>query len=861
MSIIKCKMCGGELSYTADSTVCECEYCGSKQTVPNADNEKKVNLYNRANRLRMNNEFDKASAVYESIVAEFPEEAEAYWGLCLCAYGIEYVDDPATGSKIPTCHRTLPTSIMEDPNFEQACDNADGIARKVYRDEAKSIDRIQRDILSIASKETPYDVFICYKETDESGSRTQDSVLAQEIYHALTAKNMKVFFSRISLEDKLGTQFEPYIYAALSSAKVMLAIGTDFEYYDAVWVKNEWSRFLGMMKTDKSKALIPCFKDIDAYDMPKEFKGLQAQDMAKLGWLQDLIRGVEKLCGKQQTVQSQSMSPQSTSKSSSTVENLMKRANLYLEDGDFDNADAYFEKVLDIDAEYAPAYIGKLCVELELESEDELIFQDPEFEEESMWSKALRFADENQKELYNSYLEQAIKRQDEEWERQEEEERKRQEEKRKRQEEEERKRKEEQERKRQEEEERKRQEEEERKRQEEEERKRQEEEERKQNEKYYALASGALNRGKLQLASFLFTMCADFRDSAVKKEKCIYNYLKQKTAINKELQESLRIECESLQIEIEKYRHSLDNLENETAKSRKEKSDLEAELAQTRGLFSGRKKNELQRQINSVNERILRNEETQQRFNAMLASKGTELERKQTKASKEKEFTEEIPEFRSRVDGHAIYFGTYPQTKSGNDKTPIEWLLLDVQDDKLLLLSRYGLDEQPYDTKYDVAWEKCTLRTWLNETFINNAFSSAEQQCILLTDVDNSQSQSYASWITTTGGNNTQDKVFLLSYAEADKYLDVPRNNSNNTKSRVAPTDYAIAQGAWQSDDYKTEDGLYAGEWRLRSPGDFRGIVAYVDGDGSLKLDSYGRVNCCVRPALWVDLEKFCFDN
>ena len=302
--IIKCKMCGGDLAFEPGSTVCECEYCGSKQTIPSADSEKKTNLFNRANRLRMNSEFDKASAVYEQIVAEFPEEAEAYWGLCLCAYGIEYVDDPATGSKIPTCHRTLPTSIMEDSNFEQACDYADPVARKVYREEAKTIDRIQKDILSIAQSETPYDVFICYKETAEDGSRTEDSVLAQDVYEALTAKGLKVFFSRITLEDKLGTQYEPYIYAALSSAKVMLAFGTTYEYYDAVWVKNEWSRFLGMMKADKRKVLIPCFKGLDAYDMPKEFKGLQAQDMAKLGWMQDLVRGVEKLCGKGGTASS-----------------------------------------------------------------------------------------------------------------------------------------------------------------------------------------------------------------------------------------------------------------------------------------------------------------------------------------------------------------------------------------------------------------------------------------------------------------------------------------------------------------------------------------------------------------------------
>ena len=133
MAAFKCKMCGGDLEITADMTVCECEYCGTKQTVPTADNEKKMTLFSRANRLLRACEFDKAAGVFESIVAEFPEEAEAYWGLVLCKYGIEYVDDPATGKKIPTCHRSGFDSVMDDTNFEQACENADAVARRVYQ--------------------------------------------------------------------------------------------------------------------------------------------------------------------------------------------------------------------------------------------------------------------------------------------------------------------------------------------------------------------------------------------------------------------------------------------------------------------------------------------------------------------------------------------------------------------------------------------------------------------------------------------------------------------------------------------------------------------------------------------------------
>ena len=298
MIVYKCKMCGANLNIEEGASICTCEYCDTTQTVPKADDEKKVSLFSRANRLRINNEFDKAESVYESIVAEFPEEAEAYWGLVLCKYGIEYVDDPATGKKIPTCHRSSFDSVMDDTNFEQACENADANARPIYRAEAKQIEELRKGIIEVSSKEAPYDIFICYKETDENGDRTIDSVIAQDVYDELTKKGYRVFFSRISLEDKLGQEYEPYIFAALNSAKVMLAFGTNYEYYNAVWVKNEWSRFIKLMAKDGKKYLIPCFKDIDAYDMPKEFTKLQAQDMGKIGAIQDLLRGIEKILPK-----------------------------------------------------------------------------------------------------------------------------------------------------------------------------------------------------------------------------------------------------------------------------------------------------------------------------------------------------------------------------------------------------------------------------------------------------------------------------------------------------------------------------------------------------------------------------------
>ena len=376
MAVFKCKMCGGDLPNITEGNVVECEYCGSRQTIPTADNEKKVTLFARANRLRFGCEFDKAAGVYESIVAEFPTEAEAYWGLVLCKYGIEYVDDPKTGKKIPTCHRSSFDSVMEDDNFDQACENADAVARKVYRDEAKQIEELRKRIIEVSGKEEPYDIFICYKETDENGSRTLDSVLAQDIYNALTEKGYRVFFARISLEDKLGQEYEPYIFAALNSAKVMLAVGTDYEYYNAVWVKNEWSRYLALIAAGQKKTLIPCYKNIDAYDMPKEFARLQAQDMGKVGAMQDLLRGIEKIIGgKQEESKPQSagvdvaqivqqvMKQNVSVGGESNAAALLKRGYMALSDGDWEKANEFFDRVLDGDAENAEAYMGKFLAE------------------------------------------------------------------------------------------------------------------------------------------------------------------------------------------------------------------------------------------------------------------------------------------------------------------------------------------------------------------------------------------------------------------------------------------------------------------------------------------------------------------
>ena len=402
MPVFKCKMCGASLEVSENQTIATCDYCGTKQTLPKLNDDLKAQMYDRANHFRRNNDFDKAESIYEQILEKDNTDAEVYWSLVLCRYGVEYVEDPQTHKRIPTVNRTQFTSIFDDEDYKSAIKYADSNQRTLYEQEAKMINDIQKNILAISKNEEPFDVFICYKETDSSGRRTPDSVLANDIYHQLTQEGFKVFFSRITLEDKLGTAYEPYIFAALNSAKVMIVLGTKPEYFNAVWVKNEWSRYLKLVqKSNGKKILIPAYRDMDPYDLPDEFSHLQAQDMSKIGFMQDLIRGIKKIVEEEPQVQNNVLSHSSDN---SQVAPLLKRISLFLEDGEWKNADEYCERVLDIDPENGEAYLYKLMVELEVRKREKLCLCDEPFDESENYKKIIRFGNQELIDEVNGYI-------------------------------------------------------------------------------------------------------------------------------------------------------------------------------------------------------------------------------------------------------------------------------------------------------------------------------------------------------------------------------------------------------------------------------------------------------------------------
>lgn len=1088
--IIKCKMCGGDIDFIPGATYGTCEYCGSTSTIPQAEDENKLNRYNRANHFRRQCEFDKAVAAYEKILEQDDTDAEAHWGAVISRFGIEYVEDPATHQRIPTCHRVQVASILTDEDYLAAVENApDEESRRIYQEEAARIAEIQKGILAISANEKPYDVFICYKETDENGQRTRDSQWAQDVYYGLTEQGLKVFFSRITLEDKLGQQYEPYIFAALNSAKVMVVVGSRPEYCNAVWVKNEWSRYLSLMKHDHKRLLIPCYRDMDPYDLPEELSMLQSQDMSKIGFMQDLLRGIQKV------MQQPTSAPQGVRVETATVEtnapgvtSLLKRAALFLEDGDTASAREYYDRVLDIDPECAEAYMGKVCAETGCRKESDLGALNYCVDMRGDWQKAVRFASAAQKQKYEGYMANVRARVEEHC---------------------------------------------------------HElaidcacavavgrgscakmddalksyrancltkgsestdysaeenaswhlagyqsirntlaqmiadndprdvtegmlkvaaamfgqikgEEERAQQclvlaeqarqKVIYEKASARraaigmpdlMDAADLEALAKQFGQIPGYKDAKRQAEQCLQDAENvRENAYNdavKAMQEAERSSCkwrEAIQMlareglngyrDVEELRKQGEQLYEECrnaeekerkAKERKNKrltvafvlvvliacvvgwfvvtrvipnnkyqravtlrengqyddaiaafaelgdySDAAAQITETKyqqavslreageyesaiAVFASlndyrdaetqieEMKQEKYQQAVTLREngqyddaiavfKALGNysdaktqiEETKYQQAVALRENGkyddaiavfTELENYSDAAT---QITETKYQQANSLNAAALYdeayaiymtlagykdvdkllveddnmvavavavakrdakfavgnyvtFGEYPQTTAGEDMTPIEWLVLARDGNKALLISRYGLDAQKYNTiNTGVTWEKCTLRTWLNNAFYNKAFNSAEQTAILITNVDNSKNQCYSGW-STSGGNNTQDKVFLLSYAEANKYFGVPYGNSSNTKSRVAQTAYAIAHGTWASSSNKTADGTDAGWWWLRSPGNYQDFAAVVDTDGSLRNITVNYVSGSVRPALWVNIE------
>ncbi len=645
-----------------------------------------------------------------------------------------------------------------------------------------------------------------------------------------------------------------------------------------------------MKQSGGKKILIPAYKDMDPYDLPEEFSHLQAQDMSKLGFMQDLIRGIKKLA---QTEASAPTPIRETvvvnTSSNANVAPLLERAFLYLEDGNWESADEYCEKVLDLEPKNARAYLGKLLAELNCYDQASLRDKDEPFDDSDNYEKIMRFGDaalRKQMEDDIASIEERIEQAERE----------------------------------------------------------------KEKVERYEFAINAMNTANTEdafkKAAEQFAAISGFLEADAKKVECqelaeitrkqkIYNnaQTKQKKDTITTLEQAIQLYtsipdwknaneqaliCQSrivaikaeqeysyaeeqrCQALIAEYETQIAELHAQCQHSQQSAMQKELEIVQLQtqrkglGLFDGKRKKEIDVKISLLKselQELIDCTGTQQKdildkryqcaqslknntlytaaivyFNELKGYKDSEeqirncntaiAEQTQNRENESKynyaimlldtgiiieayEALRALNGYKNSAEladsiyrkykieklnhpkvGDCVFFGAYKQLgANAKDLQNIEWIVLDVQDGRALVISKYALECRRYNNhKGIIAWETCTLRSWLNNSFIRVAFSAAEQARIPTVQV---------SADNTYYGNATLDRIFLLSINEVKKYL-----GSYNERS------------------------IRNLKWWLRTPSSSQEYAFLVKEGGGIS-ECYATCDTvAVRPALWIDLTK-----
>ena len=384
---LRCEICGGELQYSADGRSAVCLACGNKYWFKEEKGEALMIALNRAAEKRRRNDFDGAIDEYTVVLKSEPNDADALWGLVLSTYGIEYVEDYRTKKLIPTCRRVLPRkSILENEYYLRALENATPEQSEKYQKQAKVIDKLQRDIERKMDDEEDYDVFISFKSTDDDGNPTADKAIARRIYDELERRGIKTFFSEVTLESRVGEDYEPIIYKALFSCRFFVLVATKEEYIEAPWVKNEWSRFRDRMRDEgMTNCCCPVFKGIKPSMLPSFLRN-QGVDLAKYpggGYEIELADSISLRLGKtkrqteaeeikrqmeeqrraieesQRALEQKLAAAARSGGAVNKVANLIVRAKQEMEARDYKEAAQFFDQALNLDPENAEAWLGK----------------------------------------------------------------------------------------------------------------------------------------------------------------------------------------------------------------------------------------------------------------------------------------------------------------------------------------------------------------------------------------------------------------------------------------------------------------------------------------------------------------------
>ncbi len=717
MTTYKCIKCGNENTYKNTGTVCECGKCKTTMPLPMIQDSKAEGLYSSANDYFRAEEYDKAMGLYEQILREYGEDAALYWMLLLCTYGVHYCRNNDSEEWKPTINRFQPSRVIDNPYYKSAMRLGKKLQNDFFIMEGKELEAIRAKIEEITRKELPVDVFISYKEK-VNNKATYDSDFARTLYNYLKEQGLKVFYAPITLKGKAGESFEPYIYAAIHSAKAMIVLGTKPEYFTSTWIQNEWNRFIPVAKeSNGSKLLIPVYRGMELTELPKDLQEFQGIDMREDYWLRRVKDRINKV-----------MNPLGFNQYP-----LLELVSESLEEGEFEQAAAYCDKLLEmVDAQNAMAYVGKLMADLHLRKLSELSECKEPFDNHRFYKKAYAKGDANVKATLESIISRINERN--EYNRQkaiyDEADALMKEE---------------------------------------------SEEGYRQAEEKFRLIPGFEDadekRKECDEKAEMCRMDKIYNDALTNmQENTIAGYsqaIKQFRSILwwHDSRDQILLCCQKIRQIQEKTNEKRYNIALEVLRSAKTRQEYLKASEIFDGLKDYRGSNCLREYCSTM---------ADQRFGVDKNAQVNELFIQNNKAIES--LGKEIVLKDHSIQMHwTIPFGKYVQ--EGEEPTPILWHVLAIEGNTLLLISEYALDCKLYNEEYEkVTWETCTLRQWLNSDFLNAAFTEEEKAMIQVSQLKNEDNPIFG----TSGGEETKDKVFLLGIEEAQRYF--PSNEARQCK-------------------------------------------------------------------------------
>lgn len=821
-----CKRCGGTIEVESGKTVGICDSCGRPQNVPRDQSDEVTKMYNKANRLRqVEKDYDAAKIVYEEILNNDPEEPEANWGVVLCQYGIQYADDPLTKQKVPTLNRMQSVSIFDNAFYKKAVGNSSD--PETYQKDAHTIDSIQKRYHEVAASEKPYDVFISYKDRiDGTDQKTEDYEVAKKLYETLMDKGLRVFFSDRTLKGKAVGEYEPYIFSALESSKYMLVVGSKSEYFNAEWVKNEWSRYLQQINNGAGKKIVPVYHHCSISEIPTELIARnQAYDYSDIGAMSGLLGIIERDC-----VRSKQPAFNQTAGNPETA-NLKQRIFIALNSNDWTTADRLTNQVLEMEPAYAEGYLVKIMLERRCSERKDLGKDMLPLNKSRHYKNLMQFADDDltaEIQQIELQITANIK---------------------------------------------------------------------KKKKKKLIIAGVAVGL----VAAFIIAIVAyvkiirpsqklseakDLLEAGQTEEAyAILDKLGQSEMVKDSKYDIAKESLEkgdydnaySLLVELGDYKDSAEILNNSKFERGNEflrngdydgayalleqignYQDADVIVSDSKfdraGEYAGNGEYTeaiaLYDELGDYKDSAGHAAECRRAFLEIQLNAGDyltayrlylELGEDEAAAA----LAEEYPwvEIATAEPGDSVFFGHYEQDNDkSNGKEDVEWFVLDVKADKVLLVSRFYLEKQPYNsTPGTTNWEMCTLRSWMNDEMYNTLFDEDEKNRVMLSNVS-SKVISAPAENDRHNGNDTEDRLFLLSYDEYYEYQAFLPNTDR--------TSYALAEAG---------NGMY-------DLGDCYWLRTMISGGNPYKVSSansdsprtgtWWGCECTagIRPAFWFDL-------